>query len=172
METAQEYTARLLGYVEGEKPLKVLSSTPKRIKKLIKGLKKKSLYKKPSPGKWSIAEITAHLAETELVMGWRYRSIAGKNEIRIQSFEQDDWAANSKYAETDFPGMIEMFGVLRKANLNFIAGLPKGKLENFGIHDERGKETIAHIIRLEAGHDVNHLRQIEAMVSSITKKKK
>lgn len=172
METAQAYTARLLSYVEGEKPLKVLSSTPKRIKKLIKGLKKKSLYIKPAPGKWSIAEITAHLAETELVMGWRYRSIAEKNEVRIQSFEQDDWAVNSKYGESDFSAMMELFSVLRKANLNFVAGLPKGKLENFGIHDQRGKETIAHIVRLEAGHDINHLRQIEALVSSFTKKKK
>lgn len=171
METAQEYTARLLRYIEGEKPLKVLSSTPKRIKKLIKGLRKKSLYKRPAPGKWSIAEITAHLAETELVMGWRYRSIAEKNEVRIQSFEQDDWAANSQYGACDVSEMLEMLTVLRRANLNFLSGLPKEKLENFGMHDERGKETIAHIISLEAGHDINHLRQIEGLASSFHKKK-
>jgi hypothetical protein len=163
-ETSQQYIARLLGYVGKKDSIAVLSSTPKKIARYLSGAKRKALYKKPAPHKWSVSEIIAHLAETELVMGWRYRSVAGKNGIRIQAYEQDDWAKNSRYEECDVYEMFELFNVLRSANIAFLKGLPKNKYKNYGIHEERGKETIAHIIRLEAGHDLNHLMQIERML--------
>lgn len=164
METSQQYVARLLGYLGEKDQFKVLSSTVEKIQKLVKKIPRKTLYEKPAPNTWSVAEIVAHLAETELVMGWRYRSIAEKNEVRIQSFEQDDWARNSRYEKSDIGEMLDMFETLRNANLVFLKGLPKEKMDNFGMHEERGKETITHITRLEAGHDLNHLMQIERVL--------
>ena len=163
-ETARQYTDRILSNVEDKDPMKVLKTTPKKIKQLIKGVKKKALYKKPAPGKWSVAEIIAHLAETELVIGWRYRSIAEKNEVVIQSFEQDDWAKNSRYEKLDADEMLEMYAAVRYANLQFLKGLPVDKWDNFGMHQERGKETITHVRNMEAGHDLNHLKQIEIIL--------
>jgi hypothetical protein len=172
METPQEYTARLVGYAGKKDPMKILNSTPKKIAGLIKKSKRKNLYKKPAPGKWSVAEIVAHLAETEIVMGWRYRSVVEKNGVKIQPFEQDDWAENSRYPETDIYDMLELMKVVRSANIVFLKGLPKEKYENFGMHEERGKETISHIMRMEAGHDINHMMQIEAILKNRHKKKK
>ncbi len=172
METPQQYAARILGNVEGQDSMKVLSTTPQKIKKILGKLTKKSIYKKPSETKWSIAEIVAHLAETELVNGWRFRIIAEKNEVPIQPFEQNDWAKNSNYQKTDVKAMLNLYSVLREANLQFIKGLPKEKYENFGMHAERGKESISRLINLEAGHDINHLRQIEALAASYKLKKK
>lgn len=150
--------------IDGKDPFKVLKTTPKKIRKLIKSVKKKALYKKPAPGKWSVAEIVAHLAETELVLGWRYRSIAEKNGVVIQSFEQDDWAKNSRYEKSDIDTMLEMYTVIRNANLRFLSGLSGEQWENFGMHQERGKETITHVRNMEAGHDLNHFRQIEKIL--------
>ena len=164
METPQQYTTRILSNLEGKDSLAVLKSTPKRIKKLITSATKKSLHKRPEPNKWSVAEIVAHLAETELVLGWRYRSIVEKNGVVLQPFEQDDWAKNSRYEKSDIKEMLEMYAVVRKANLNFLNGLSKEQWENFGMHQERGKETIRHIVNLEAGHDINHLKQIEKIL--------
>lgn len=160
-ENPQQYINRILRHLEGKDAGKVLSSTPKKIKNLIAKAKKKDRYRRPAPGKWSVAEIVAHLAETELVLGWRYRSIAEKSGVIIQAFEQDDWAKNSRYQKSDIQEMLELFTILRKANLKFLAGLPKEKLEHYGIHQERGKETITHIMNLEAGHDLNHYKQIQ-----------
>ena len=171
IETPQEYTARIIGYVGKNNPLAILSSTPKKIRRLVSKSKKKALYKKPSPKKWSVAEIIAHLAETELVMAWRYRSSAEKNKVMIQPFEQDDWAKNSRYHKSDIDEMLTVLSVVRKANLKFLTNLPNKKLKNFGMHQERGKETISHMIRLEAGHDINHLKQIKSILSSNSKKK-
>ncbi len=164
-ETPEQYTARILSNLKGGDPLKVLKSTPKRIEKLISGVSRTVLYKKPSPSQWSAAEIVAHLAETELVLGWRYRSIAEKNGVPLQPFEQDDWAVNSRYQKSNINGMLELYSVLRKANMKFLAGLPKETWNNFGLHQERGKETIRHIVNLEAGHDLNHFKQIRKILT-------
>ncbi|MBP6673188.1 MAG: DinB family protein [Bacteroidetes bacterium] len=163
-ETPAHYTERILSNLDGRDPLKVLRSTPKRIEKMISSVSRAVLVKRPAPSRWSVAEIVAHLAETELVLGWRYRSIAEKNGVPLQPFDQDVWAANSQYGTCGILDMLELFTVLRKANLNFLASLPKKKWNNFGLHQERGKETILHIVRLEAGHDLNHVKQIEAIV--------
>jgi hypothetical protein len=37
-------------------------------------------------------------------------------------------------------------------------------MENYGLHSERGQETVTHFTNLVAGHDLNHLHQIEQIV--------
>ena len=167
-ETPQAYIARLLGYTKGKNSLTILKTTPKKIEKVITNLSLAALRKKSAPNKWSICEIISHLAETELVLGWRYRMIAEKNGVMIQPFEQDDWAKNSRYEKLHTFEMLEMYRVLRAANLKFIFGLPKKKFKNYGMHQERGKETIAHLINLEAGHDLNHFQQITKIIKSLS----
>jgi hypothetical protein len=71
-ETAQEYTQRLLGYLDGKPGLRVQQTTPKKLALLTKQLDHKNLAKRPAPDKWSVSEILAHLADSELVIAWRF----------------------------------------------------------------------------------------------------
>jgi hypothetical protein len=160
-ETAQQYIQRILGFIDGKDPLRVQRETPKKLQKLIKPLDKKRISRRPEPGKWSIAEILAHLADTELVGGWRMRLILGSNGVSIQPFDQDVWADTLGYSRRDPKVSLETFRVLREANLAMLKSLPKDLWENYGMHQERGKETIAHIVRMFAGHDLNHLEQVD-----------
>jgi len=164
-ETPQQYTARILGYVEGKNPLRVEQSTPQKLASIIKRLDKKKLTQRPGPDKWSIAEILAHLADSELVRGWRMRLILGQNGATIQAFDQDVWASTFNYARRDPKASLEMFRVLRQNNLAMLKALPKDLWENYGMHQERGKESVAHLVRMFAGHDLNHLRQVEQIAS-------
>ncbi len=160
-ETPQQYTRRLLGHIEGKDPLKVLRETPKKLAGLIRGLSRKQLTRKPSPGKWSIGEIMAHLADSEIVVAWRLRQIAGNNGAPIQAYDQDVWAETFDYTHRDAKESLEFFQVLRARNLVMLKALPKKLWENYGMHEQRGKESIAHIVRIYAGHDLNHLGQME-----------
>jgi uncharacterized damage-inducible protein DinB len=160
-ETPQQYIQRILGYVDGKEPLRVQEETPKKLQTLIKPLSKKQLTQRPEPGKWSIAEILAHLADAELVGGWRMRLILGNNGVSIQAFDQNVWAETFGYAQRDPAASLETFRVLRESNLAVLESVPKNLWENYGMHQERGKETITHIVRMFAGHDLNHLEQIE-----------
>lgn len=160
-ETPQQYIQRILGHVEGKDPLRVQEETPKKLQALIKPLSKKQLMQPPEPGKWSIAEILAHLADAELVGGWRMRLILGSNGVSIQAFDQNVWAETFGYAKRDPVTSLETFRVLRENNLAMLESVPKNLWENYGMHQERGKETITHIVRMFAGHDLNHLEQVE-----------
>ena len=170
-ETPQQYTQRILGNVEGKEPLRAQRETAKKLAKAIRGLNKKQLTKKPAPGKWSIAEILAHLADAEIVGAWRLRHILCSNGAPIQAYDQNAWAATFAYARRDAKQSLEFFRVLRENNLAMLKALPKELWENYGQHQERGRESVAHIVRMFAGHDLNHLGQVERIAKEIRSKK-
>lgn len=159
-ETPQQYSKRILSYIRGQKPLHVQQATPKKLGRLIRSLTRQQMRKRPAPGKWSITEILAHLAETELVGGYRLRMVLSANGTRLQAFDQNVWARNSNYARQDPQKSLRTFSVLRENNLALLRSLPKSKWSYYGIHAERGKESIARIVQMFAGHDINHLQQI------------
>lgn len=171
-ETPKQYTKRILGYIKGQKPLRVQQATPKRIERLIRPLTRQQMRKRPAPRKWSIAEILAHLAETELVGGYRMRMILSKNRTPIQAFDQNVWAKNSNYARQDPHRSLHMFRTLRASNLALLKALPRNKWNYYGIHAERGKETITRVAQMFAGHDINHLMQIERIARNSRRKEK
>ena len=162
-ETAEEYIHRIVGYVEGQDAIKVQRSTPSKLKKSIRGLTPKQLKWRPEPTKWSIAEILAHLADAEIVASWRMRSVIGENGITIQPFDQNAWASAFEYQKRDAKRSLELFRLLRENNLAMLHEIPREKWEYYGMHLERGKESIAHLSRMFAGHDVNHVLQVERM---------
>ena len=163
-ETPQRYTQRILGHIESKDPLKVQRETPRKLVGLIRGLSRKRLTRKPTPGKWSISEILAHLADSEIVVAWRLRHILGNNGAPIQAYDQNVWAETFGYAHRDAKESLELFQILRTRNLAMLKVLSNELWENYGVHQERGKESIAHIVRMYAGHDLNHLGQIEKIV--------
>lgn len=170
-ETPQQYTQRILGNVEGKEPLRVQRETAKKLAALVRGLNKKQLMRKPAPGKWSIAEILAHLVDTEIVGSWRLRHVVGNNGAPIQAFDQNVWASTFSYATRDPKKSVEVFRVLRENNLEMLKGLPKELWENYGMHQERGKESVAHIVEMYAGHGLNHLGQVEKIAREFRSKK-
>lgn len=166
-ETAEQYIGRILGYVEGQDAVKLQRATAGRLKKLMQGLTPKQLKWRPEPAKWSIAEIIAHLADTEVVASWRMRSVIGENGITIQPFDQDAWASAFKYRDRDAKRSLETFRVLRENNLAMLKEISKETWDNYGMHLERGKESIAHLTRMFAGHDTNHVLQVERIVTQL-----
>lgn len=164
-ETAQEYIQRMLGNVQGQKPLKIQAATAKKLERLIKGAPAPKLSKRPAPGKWSVVEILAHLADTEIVAAWRIRSILGAPGTPIQAFDQDKWAEAGHYTKRDPKKCVEQFRAVREANLALFKSLTPEQWKFHGMHAERGEETIEHIARMYAGHDINHLGQIERILA-------
>jgi hypothetical protein len=163
-ETPQEYIQRILGHLAGQDPLKVQAGTAKKLERLIRGVPASKLRKRPAPGKWSAGEILAHLADTEIVVGWRMRQILGAPGTPIQAFDQDSWVAAGHYEKRDPRKSAEQFRVLREANLSLLKSLAPQQWKDHGMHSERGVETIEQIVRMMAGHDVNHTKQVERIL--------
>ena len=166
-ETAEQYIGRILGYVQGQDAVKVQRASAAKLKKLTAGLSPSQLKWRPEPTKWSIAEIIAHLADAEIVVSWRMRSVIGENGITIQPFDQDQWASAFDYRNRDARRSVELFRVLRENNLAMLKEIAPEVWDNYGMHLERGKESIAHLTRMFAGHDTNHFLQIEGIVKQL-----
>src|SRR4029077_7529538 len=163
-ETAQQYTERLLSYGQGKDPLRLQQAAPKKLATLLKGKTRKQLMRRSAADKWSIAEIVAHLSDAELAISWRIRQVLTNNAIPIQAYDQDLWARTFNYAHRDPRESLAIFRTLREANLALLKSVPRKLWENYGVHQERGNESVSHVVRMVAGHDLNHLRQVEAIL--------
>ncbi len=165
-ETPQEYTQTILANLGGQKPLKIQAETPRKLGRLMQRVSPAKLRQKPAPGKWSAGEIVAHLADCEVVMGWRMRQILGAPGTPIQPFDQDAWAAAGHYEKRDARKSLDAFRAAREANLALLKSLTPEQWKQHGMHAERGAETIERIVALMAGHDINHTAQVERIVAS------
>jgi hypothetical protein len=163
-ETPQQYTERMLSYLQGVEPMKVLASSPGKLSKLLKGVARRKLSKRPEPDKWSVTEILAHLADTEMVVGFRMRLILGASGTTVQAFDQDVWSGFSQYRKQDPKLSFEAYRIQRERNIRLLRSIPKEMWDNYGMHTERGKETITRLTEMVAGHDINHLRQIDRIL--------
>jgi len=164
-ETPQQYIQRILGNLESLEPLKVQAGTAKKIEKLLQRIPSAKLRKRPAPDKWSITEIVTHLADTEMVCGYRMRIILATPGTPIPAFNQDVWVTAGHYDKRDARKSLEQFRAVREANLALLKTLTREQWKYHGIHAERGEESIEHIVRMFAGHDINHTKQIEAIVA-------
>ena len=163
-ETVQEYIQRIQGKVAGQDPLKVQSTTAKKLARLIKGTTPAKLRKLPAPEKWSAAEILAHFADAEIVVSWRVRAILGATGTPIQAYDQEAWFTAGHYPKRDARKSLEQFSVLRETNLALYKMLTPEQWKQYGVHAERGEESIERIAEMIAGHDINHLEQIERIL--------
>jgi DinB superfamily len=164
-ETTEQYVNRILSYVGTDDPWAILTSTPSQLRALVAGRPRAQLEFKPAPDRWSVLEILAHLADAEIVGAWRLRSILASNGAALQPYDQDRWAATFRYASADPSESLDVFSAVRASTLGLLRRVEPSLHENHGIHGERGRETVAHIIRSYAGHDRNHLTQVERLLA-------
>ena len=159
----KRYMRRIKGYVEGRNPVNLQAAFPAKLRQAVRGLTSAQLRRRPNPGKWSIQEIVGHLADTELVYGFRYRMTLAEPGCPLQAFNQERWAKRLGYARQPLGELLERFRVLRAENLHLMQHVPRSWWNRYGLHAERGRETFRRCVLLIAGHDINHVNQIRAI---------
>jgi hypothetical protein len=164
-ETVEQYRKRMFSHLEGRDPLKLQAAAPAKLAKLLKGVSPTRARKRPAPGKWSIAEIVAHIADTELVGGYRIRAILGEPGTPIIGYDQDAWVTALHYDKRDLRKSFEQYRGLREANVALLKSLTPEQWKHHGMHSERGEESVETIVLMFAGHDINHLGQIERILA-------
>ena len=160
-EQARAYTSAVLDLLGDRKPVDVLKRTGSALKKAVRGLTSRQMGKREAPDRWSIKHVLQHLADSDLVLGWRMRMILAHDRPPLTGYDQDLWATRLGYEKTTPDDALREFAVLRKANLRLMQRASANDLQRVGVHSERGDESIEYMMRLYAGHDLLHLRQIE-----------
>ena len=165
MPDTAEYLARIRAEAKGKDPLTAQAQSPALIAELVANKSAEKLTARPAPGKWSVAEILAHLAEDEIATAWRYRQMVEHSGIALAGFDQELWAKLGDYASRDPHDSLALYRLLREANLRFLRALTPEQWECFGVHAERGRITVRELATHMVGHDENHIAQIQKILS-------
>lgn len=144
-------------------PFFAMAEAPGRLRKLVKGLTEKQLSRSPAPGKWSIKQIVAHLADGEVILGSRYRMAAAHDRPPIAGYDQDLFVERLGVENATTEELLADFELARAVNLGLLQRLPEGAFQRVGLHSERGEESIEKMVCMYAGHDRIHLEQIETI---------
>jgi uncharacterized damage-inducible protein DinB len=151
-------------YLGSQNPFEVVAATSARLESLLKSLGPERAGRAPKPGKWSVREILCHLADCEMVFAFRFRQTMAEDHHVIQPFDQEKWAAS--YAGYDAAEALAAFAAVRHWNLLFLRGAPADAYAKPVSHPERGQGTFQIVLETMAGHDLNHLGQIEEIASA------
>lgn len=159
-EGAEAYIAAILDLVAGQDPMAVLERTSGDIRDAVATLSGEEMRTPEADGKWSVVQVLQHLADSELVWGWRLRKVLAEDRPSLTGYDQDLWASRLRYDEVEPDAALAVFEALRRSHLALLRSAGAADLARCGIHVERGEESVAHMVRLYAGHDLVHRRQL------------
>jgi hypothetical protein len=151
-------------YLAGGNPFEVIRATAAHLEKFVQAVGADRVDRAPAPGKWSVRDIVCHLADCEVVFAFRLRQALAEDHHIIQPFDQDKWA--SVYGHYQAREALAVFTAVREWNRALISGLKPEAFEKPLNHPERGDMTLRVVVETMAGHDLNHLRQIEAIAAA------
>jgi len=151
-------------HVGDRKPLEVISETPRRLAQLVETIGPERLETSPAPGKWSARDIVSHLADAEIAFSFRLKQTLAEDHHVIQPFDQDLWAKS--YPSCDTQLALAALSAVRAWNIALIRSVKPADLSRPVTHPERGTMTFQTIVETMAGHDRNHIKQMEAIAAA------
>lgn len=154
------YVASLFEALGSRDALAVLADTPAAIRRLTDGVERQKLTTPEAPGKWSLVQVVQHLADSEIVGAFRFRMTLAHERPPIPGYDQDLWASRLHYERAEIGPAIEQFTALRSVNIRLLGETTAAERARVGIHAERGEESIEKMMKMYAGHDLVHLRQV------------
>ena len=166
---AGEYVAAVLELLGDQNAICVLRQTAQILERTLHGLRPEQIVQPEAVGKWSIRDVCQHLSDSELVFGYRLRMVLAHDRPPLTGYDQDLFASRLDYARVDAPQALNLFRTIRESNLMLAQGASDEDLRRTGVHAERGEQTLGEMIRLWAGHDLVHLRQVERICGTFTR---
>lgn len=164
---AGAYVAALLAVLGSRDPFEVLAEMPSALRQAVAGLTPEQDAAPERPGKWSVRQVVNHLADSDLVGAFRFRMVLAHDAPELPGYDQDLWAERLRYQDIALSTALEDFTFYRLANLRLLRRATPEDLQRVMRHSERGDEPLHHMIRLYAGHDLVHLRQIARIRQAI-----
>jgi hypothetical protein len=162
------YTQSLFDALGDQDPLEVLAATPAAVEALVRSVDAETLRRPEREGKWSMLQVVRHYADVEIAQGWRFRIVLAEESPVIPAWDQDLWMARLWPEESTVDEALRPWNAAREANLRVLRTIGEDDWQRYGMHAERGRETLDFMVRLTAGHDLVHRRQMERIRAAVT----
>ena len=163
---AAAYIEAVLGMLGDREARPLLAAAPAEFRDLVAAVPDGRLRQPESPGRWSVGQVLAHMVDSDLVWAWRLRMILAHERPSLGGYDQDVWARRLHYEKADSRASLDQFGQVRSINLALLDRVPDAAFDRVGVHAERGEESVRHLMRLYAGHDLVHLAQVRRILSA------
>jgi hypothetical protein len=156
---------------EFKKHLDAAEKSPKEIAAAVSGLSEQILRYKPSPEKWCVLEILGHLADVEIIYGYRLRQMLADTKPVIAPLDQNAWTSNLNYLDSRASELVAFYGLGRHHNLRLLRSLKASHFFKSAFHPEMQREmTVADLVERMGAHGAAHLQQIEELKASASGK--
>lgn len=166
-EQAQAYTEAILGALGERDPLQVLREMPAAVHSVLSGLNPIQILTPEAPGKWSMGQVVQHLADSDTVGAFRFRMVIAQDRPSLPGYDQDLWVERLHRNDTDIDAAVAEFTAARRASIRLLERTVPEDWKRVAVHSERGEESLLHLVRMHAGHDVVHLRQLQRIRVSV-----
>jgi hypothetical protein len=153
--------------VDRQQVLAVLRATPQRLHGLLSGVSAEDVARAPAPGEWSALDIAVHLRVDEAIFGPRILLMAVAESPLLQGIEPGVLGQRTGFLDDDLDTTLAAFTLRRAELTRLLERLDEGGWQRQGIHETSGVQTVADIAGLLAGHDTEHLAQIEAVLHTV-----
>ena len=161
------YVDHMLALVGDRDPVALLEAGPDRLAEAVAGLSEADVRRPPEPGAWSVLQILRHVADSEIVYGYRLRLIAAADRPAIPGYDQDAWAEALHYHHGTVADALADHSDARRATVRWLRALDDDQWTRVGVHSERGEESVRQIATLLAAHDLAHTGQIARARASL-----
>jgi uncharacterized damage-inducible protein DinB len=161
------YVQALLQILGDRDPFEVMRETPDALRVAVRGMTEAQLSAPEAPGKWSVRQALAHLADSELVGAFRFRMALAHDAPELPGYDQDAWARALRYENAAIEDSLGDFARLRQSNLRLLTRTTPDERTRVIHHAERGDEPLAHLIKLYAGHDLVHRKQVARIRATV-----
>ena len=155
------YVCHMVALVGDRDPVALLAAGPDRLAEAVAGLGEADARRTPEPGAWSVLQVLRHVADSEVVYGYRLRLIVAADRPAIPGYDQDAWADSLHYHRGTVADALADHADARRVTVRWLRALDDGQWERVGVHSERGEESVRQIATLLAAHDLAHADQVE-----------
>lgn len=155
------YVRHMLALVGDRDPVELLADAPDRLAAAVADLSEADARRRPASGGWTPLQILRHVADSEIVYGYRLRLIVADDRPRIPGYDQDAWANLNPYHHGTVADALRDHANARRTTVRWLRALDAEQWDRVGLHSERGPESIRRIATLLAAHDLAHANQIE-----------
>ncbi len=122
----------------------------------IAGLSRDELLAHPVPNTWCIQELVVHVLDSDLAASHRFRRIAAEETPLLIAYDETAFSKHLAYDRMDLPEVCELFRLHRAFTARWLRTLPAAAFERCGVHNQRGKVTLAAFIQIYIDHLTHH----------------
>jgi hypothetical protein len=113
-------------------------------------------------GEWSPREIAHHVADAELVRGYRLRQLLAQDAPRIQGFDEQQFVSRLHYYRP-VQASLALFKAAVESNVELLTlAFPEDWLRA-GNHDEYGVFSLEDWLERAANHSFEHAEQLQKL---------